>query len=438
MIARGNGHRLSTHPSRRTSPTSGMSLYEGAFVLTLDGAEHSLTGVISQEWLPEPRVRFQGTVSSMVISLGSGEGTITVGSHLKAAPVFVTRADNNIGQGSRISGFLNKHAHWNEPPTGEIPNLNFALTNFHSYIGSPVSRGSGFSRARLSFSAQGWTITIDEVQNWRELKKELQELGGFAISHGGLVDKESGAIAIKDVSEIQSILGFFFSFMRGFWCGPVFPSTYGSDGYVLLTGGLLNSRWRNFRSWFPERPGIELDSSFGRFLDLWNDEKWNEPLRHAIWWYVEANDAQSQESSIVMSQAALELLGWVILVETRQVLSADGFERLPAADKIRLLLTQFNIPVSIAGIPELESFAATFDQPDGPGIYTFIRNSLVHPSQKKREYMAQAKREAKWAARHLGLQYIELVILGLLGYRGDYRDRTDLERMAYKKVPWAA
>lgn len=421
-------------------PNTAHQIYDGLLRLNLAGRQHLIRGTLRQEWLPEPTVRFSGLIESdQILSLSTGEGTLEVDEHLPEAPVLITRVDHDLGKESRISGFLNGRAHWDMPSSRRFSSLRFGLTNFHSYIGEPVRKNGGFSRIRLSFESEDWAITVDGVQNQKEIKKRLDGVGGYIVSHAGKLEKKSGDITAEDVEEMQSALAFYFALLRGFWCGPVWLSAPGEHGksYALLSP-LLLSRWESVRSWFPDKTAPDLSASFDGFMNLWNDAEWNEPLRHAIWWYLEANERRSQESSVVMAQTALELLGWVVLVEQFEMLSADGFEKLPAADKIRLLLGKFRIPLAIDGLVELKGFGAAYGGYDGPGAFTLMRNAIVHPNKKKRGQLAQAARNAKWEAAQMGLQYLELVLLALVGYSGQYRDRTDVQRMAIRPVPWAA
>lgn len=82
---------------------------------------------------------------------------------------------------------------------------------------------------------------------------------------------------------------------------------------------------------------------------------------------------------------------------------------MEAHDKLRLLISQYRLPVEV---PEtlglLQKIGREFKL-DGPGIVTEVRNSITHPNHKRASKYAEAIPEA-WL---LMLWYIELVFLSL-------------------------
>jgi hypothetical protein len=85
----------------------------------------------------------------------------------------------------------------------------------------------------------------------------------------------------------------------------------------------------------------------------------------------------------LLLQAALERLAWQVLVWNKEVLSSDGFARLPAADQLRLLLDSCSMPLQIpTSLKGLVSQAAAFNWADGPQAFVESRNSIVHPPKK--------------------------------------------------------
>jgi hypothetical protein len=85
------------------------------------------------------------------------------------------------------------------------------------------------------------------------------------------------------------------------------------------------------------------------------------------------------------------------------------------------------------GLRQLESYARAKNL-DGPEIFTFIRNRLVHPPkpstvQEKVPYY-EAYCLAKW--------YLELAVLSVCEFRGKYSNRTRSSRWVgqVENVPW--
>ena len=98
-------------------------------------------------------------------------------------------------------------------------------------------------------------------------------------------------------------------------------------------------------------------------MKLWLDDTWEEVIRVAIHWYIEANAlAGSIEGSIVLTQTAFELLSSAVLTDHNGWLSQEGYDKLAAADRIRLLFLWAGIPTGIPGeLSHLVKLAKSFE-----------------------------------------------------------------------------
>jgi hypothetical protein len=147
------------------------------------------------------------------------------------------------------------------------------------------------------------------------------------------------------------------------------------------------------------------------------------------------------EGGIILVQAALELLGWTQLVEETKSLSGQGYEKLAAADKLRLLLSSCSIPLSIpATQTELVSAAKTYGWTDGPQATTEIRNALVHSNPTKRKKVLSVDPALTYEAYEVSLWFLELILLRFFDYRANYSCRVSAARWrveAVQVVPWA-
>jgi hypothetical protein len=142
---------------------------------------------------------------------------------------------------------------------------------------------------------------------------------------------------------------------------------------------------------------------------------------------------------LILVQAALERLSWELLVRHKEILSADGFSRLPAADQIRLLLAQCSIPLSVpAALEEIIAAARQFNWNDGPQALVETRNKVIHPPKK--EGAGQKTKTVRpelpiYEACLLGQWYLELVLLRLFDFTGRYLNRTR-KWQCTDDVPW--
>jgi len=146
------------------------------------------------------------------------------------------------------------------------------------------------------------------------------------------------------------------------------------------------------------------------------------------------------EASIILCQTALELLGWVSLVEDKKLISQKGFDTLPASDKIRLLLSNYKIPLEVPiWLADLVRLGKAYSWRDGPECLTGIRNALIHPQLKNREKIEKISPLAFYEVLGLGLWYLDLIFLNLFDYMSIYRNRLR-RNCTYdetlESVPW--
>jgi hypothetical protein len=101
-------------------------------------------------------------------------------------------------------------------------------------------------------------------------------------------------------------------------------------------------------------------------------------------------------------------MAWNLLVDDWQLISAQGFEKLDAADRLRLLLKtlriSFEVPVEY---PELKAFVTG----EFSDTLALIRNSLVHPTLKNRNKLSSLSAAGKRQAWLLATRIFELAIL---------------------------
>jgi hypothetical protein len=197
------------------------------------------------------------------------------------------------------------------------------------------------------------------------------------------------------------------------------------------------SRWRASRTWWNEE--VEsLEAAFDAFMTRRAQPQWRSDLAVLVGWYVEASTGGGTvETGIILAQAALELLSSAILVEERNSFTPSQFDRLPAADKIRELINVLHVPPAIPGeLAALTAEAVRLSRTDGPHTFTAIRNALIH-AHRIDEVLA-AEPRARYEAKMLGLWYVELAILWLIGFRGQYNSRFVDPRSGStgRVVPW--
>lgn len=144
------------------------------------------------------------------------------------------------------------------------------------------------------------------------------------------------------------------------------------------------------------------------------------------------------DARIPVLTAGLDLLAWGQL--RRNGWSMRKLKDLSAAESTRHLIEWAGIPTAI---PEsLDDFPVDpegSEPADGPRAISVVRNRLVHPPRRldDPEWPEDAQLRAAW---QLGTWYLELALLRVLGYEGEYQTRLELDRYVghLEPVPWAA
>lgn len=393
-------------------------------------------------WLPFTAVEFEGsyegperpTMSAAFLQLPDSNDDI---------PVLVTGVRHGSSEPMSVRGVLQQG--WQRWNGDSITELRFSLINFPSYLGEQVkattSGGVDLFPGRMELRSLHWIGMIDEMSESRPLRVQCKKEPGFYLSHTGVVRPAVGQTSPSRIRELLEGLHAFFGLLRGAWCGPFFPRGY-SSGKVAWEqfGAWVADQPREVESWLPVRHQLSVGGLFATFITMWESTAWHQPLINAVSWYVASNDPRtSMEGSLVMSQVALEMLSWVVLVEVEALYKHEQFDRLSAHRRLRKLLAHLRIGNQVPRhMSDLENLAGSTLKTDAPGSVVRIRNALVHSTIESRRLIAKITPQQLWEASQLSIQYLELALLALLKYRGKYSRRC---WRGYKgedeiEVPW--
>ena len=165
-----------------------------------------------------------------------------------------------------------------------------------------------------------------------------------------------------------------------------------------------------------------------------NDLYYGHAIKQVIDWYIETLGNTTIENNIISMQIALETLSYVVLVEQQKILSDEEFDDNLSSTNIRMLLNSCKIPT---GKEDLNLFDEYIQSKflDGVDLITYFRNKIVHPSRKRNR--ATLHVEDMWNIIQIAIRYVELVMLHLINYKGEYSNR--LKERSYGEVelvPW--
>jgi hypothetical protein len=430
-----------------TPPNEPLSIFDGAIHVG-NGSLTIERGRLALDWRRGPRLTFSGVPNGQPTPDVAGPTTLRLSVPSELVGGFVT--DMRMAREPHLSGFLRSARLGRRLP---VRSMLFHVANYHDYLGEPVrfenQGGPVGSRSRLILSTDEWNIFLDASLQMREQQKVAARLGGYFIGHAGLIERKSREpFLLGDASGVLSALHFFLTFTKGSWCGPVIPVGLGAQGQPLW------SEWANWRispfqtvrCWFPHMAPQAVGLAFSRFFQLWSTEEWNSPLRELINWYTEANlNHGALEGALVLSHTALELLAWMHVVVDQKQMSPKAFEVEPfkaSSQRIRKGLTSLRVPTEIpSSLKAATAFALSEQAADAPELISGLRNTIVHPTPAKRNRLTRATHEVRSEVLRLSQHLLELGILALLDYGGEYVSRVSDKEWVFDAtgpVPWLA
>jgi hypothetical protein len=428
-------------------PNSRTALYEGELSIDLNNVARPCKGRIMLSLRTAPQVIFELQYP-----------TVGTTDRLKLNDKITIKLPNSNGKGvGTVSG-------WHFPPPENIPTftgsfdeafetgdfaatyaIQFLVPNFPNYLGSAITRNGGVTASKMTVNSGQWIVEMEEVAGYLENEQSLNENGGFAITHIGRVHRvDGGSISYETAEKVINVLHWWLSFVRGERTGPVLVAGIHEEDVIWerWQTPVVHS-WLNDRSWLPTRTPIDdsisgthaLGALFQYLYALKSDEREFDALNRAIDWYTQSIHERHIGPMTILAQAGIELLTWLTLVHDGRI-SEEGFEKLSAADQLRMTLSLAEIdrrvPDSLEKLRQAASKSGAYRvEVDGPGTVTEIRNATVHPKRKERFDDPLVMIQGGLLAIH----YLELLILHRSGYQGRAMDRTDFDKPALT-VPW--
>ena len=127
-------------------------------------------------------------------------------------------------------------------------------------------------------------------------------------------------------------------------------------------------------------------------------------------------------------------MAWHLLVNDRGVLSRGAFKNLKAAGQLRRLVKDSGIPLDTpSDLKRLTGMTTGGRQPiDGPDWIAQLRNDFVHPPRGGQSARTSARMVDAWL---LSMWYLELALLSLMDFKGDYRSRLNAGEVS--RLPWS-
>jgi len=380
-------------------------------------------GSIEFRWSSKPGYyfRFQG-----------GNEKITRGEAILGGVRVIIQAIKRNGD-FECKGILSNGIGWGNKNC-QIDKLSFVIPNFGIY---PINQ--------LNLTYKTWDISLYPFENIATIFENLDENGGFALTYGGCIRcSAASSFTWEQAKFLIRPLRMFLSFVRGAWCDLLFHCGSLNDNLVFqsfLTPLSPLTRWTRLPQWCNNHIQQDLNMAFNRFMSFYEEGQLEvaqnrvnvyDHLSSIISMYIGSGDLEIfGETAIMITQACLESLVYMHAEITSELINEDETADL----KIRRMLEKMNILVDIP--PEAKDLQYYLNikkrfipKPrDGPKAITYLRNGIIHPSPENliKPFGAETDRVPSQRAMDLiivlGRMYMELAILNLLNYRGNYTNR---------------
>jgi hypothetical protein len=416
-------------------------VYQGAAVLALEAEELTGEAVATVRWQPRPRTVIELQLQRLPANLGvfqlsGARGRLTLPDIGMSLDVFLRSPTIGTVIILRLEPASDTTT---DPEAAGAEVIQFQILNLMEFY---AGAGAGPVDALQS---EHWRCELHPEGNARALLKQLEQEGGYALTHRCTLTRRDGGVINRNASgEVLHAMAHFFAFIQGAWAPPLFARGLAAAAVCWCEWHhRYHQRWQShFPSWFNEAEGESMQQLFPGFMARWESELWRDALRTTVYWYVQCNrEGFGIDGALVLAQAALERMAWTYVVEDRCLLSAKAFSKLPADDQLRLFLASAGVPVALTEYsPALGRRAKEHNWADGVQAIVEVRNALVHgnPTGRKKHF-SDGGRDVLFEAWQLALYLLELAVLRICGYEGMHASRLDLPQMLGKvvRVPWA-
>lgn len=422
-------------------------LYAGPLRHIRSGEISELDGLIEYRWLPTPRLAWEGWSSEADSGLKGLMAVLGPGGveHVDVPDLDISVVTKRPTKRPRPEGKPNWYTSGTSNVTGEVGDRTnrahsviFNVLNFSSLDGEMLHSRRRFWRGRVVLEAYPFRVTLDSRRDLDDVRRELQSSGGFAFTHVGRLERTDGkGFSVRTLEGQLKALHSFLTFCRGFRVSPELPVALdqGGDPVWARWKSGASDPYRGAISWCDTHNARAAEMLFPLFMD--NDvRQWRDVLQLAVNYYAQGNRLDPVNPAVLNSQAGLELLSWHYLTQKRHIIKAGDFDGIRASRKLDRLFAELSIPNVIpVGLSSLKRLAKT-KRMNATEIACWVRNKVAHPNRKSTSISTRALIDVAF----LSTWWLELTILALLGYEGQYRNRSALFRRSgpsIEKVPWA-
>ena len=411
-------------------PNGNVNFHSGNFKLTWENEEYSLKGELILKWLPGIQINFIGEFdkNSKEFNFKTFGSSISVEiecieTNFKAKGV-LKKIHRNINKIECLLTSPINIGNIEEP----VDFIQFEITNQEQRKGNLVRTDKNTaSHNRMVLRDNAYEITIDEYVDSLRLRSELAQIGGFQFLCSGKINATNDSLSkLEELESTFEKFSQFLLFLNARKSSPLIFYGYKNEKVIWKHIRTSKCEQDNFyNGWVLKHEDLELSKIWDKFCIFWADKNDRESLAIILKWYNEANKRNiALESRIVLIQNALELLFNWLITEKFKYVSLNDSKKISASAKIAFLLSNFQLEHKIPiELNELIKYSKVFNFESGPETFTHVRNCIVHSNSKKISQLQKLSEAAKKEAVNMGIWYVEVILLKLFEYTGEYHNR---------------
>ncbi|RMH80579.1 MAG: hypothetical protein D6683_05085 [Actinomyces sp.] len=345
----------------------------------------------------------------------------------------VNEATTSIaGSASTTTGFGTVDSEVLGDRAGSAQLVSCGWLNLPSLAATP----SGSSEYPTVLSACGWNLALRPIEPFTERVREFRRRGHpvYVSHHGELTRADGHAFSAEDALETLHAFQLALSFVLGRFVAPLAPAgeRHGEVAWVLAPAWFCDEGVANDGIIWPLDPE-DLTGAVARIVaGLLDGADASHHLRHVLMHAVGCHRVGFAEQRLLTAQAGLEFFhNW-----------QGGAGIGGAATRISGLLQAAGISTELP--PDFDALTQLCSDPDierrpsqtGPDAVVWVRNEVTHPKDPRRLYDID---RLVYEASALAREYLELLILHRLDYRGYWRKlyRPGAWAFERERVPWA-
>lgn len=298
----------------------------------------------------------------------------------------------------------------------------------------------------VPITLEDWVIGIQTgyMPEENKLVNNGQEQWDYALTHVLDIRKQDGrSFTLKEVTPVMDALRDAFTFCAGRRVAFPIKQGYIQDVEIAAeyTRVFIDRYSTGIKeNWFLYQGSESLMELLPLIYHKAKHPHIKQAIGRSIHWLAESYQTIFAGQPAVATQNGLETVWWVILTQLPDSpLDEKGYKVLQtAANRMQAMAQQLQLDMKFPPFAELDKEKLKKAGPkitDFPTLFAHYRNHLIYP--KAHPVFDHLRFEDEYSIVRASKQYLELGLLYIFGYTGNYTDHAELTGQTVRQVPWA-